>query len=249
MTIYATNGAVMQTTRIREGVYFGAAEAPALGGRLPATRAGTLRKFFAVLSNNTLDATCPVSVLIDGVATALSLSFAAGENATKSDLTTSVPIAQGQLISFLFDGIPASAGVADGRASVNLEAPGIGAIIGFKSNTSSTVNEAVWGAAAAFPNPSIRAPVTRAGDLRNAVVHVTSNDVNGPVVFTVLKNGVATPYTFTYVAAETGIKVLDLPGAVSVVDGDQISFKIDRSGATAGFAFFGIAVEIESPAP
>jgi hypothetical protein len=65
-------------------------------------------------------------------------------------------------------------------------------------------------------------------------------DLRGPVTLQV--NGVATAITTVIPAGSTSN--IDVPGTVSIADGDRVSVVMDRGASSAGFLEFSVAYEI-----
>ena len=95
------------------------------------------------------------------------------------------------------------------------------------------LNEGAYSTFALVPEPSLRVPISRPGNLRRMEVNVGPNTLNGNFVISVGINGVATGLTVTYAATETGRKTLDL-STVTVVAGDGVSFILDATAPGAG---------------
>jgi len=72
-----------------------------------------------------------------------------------------------------------------------------------------------------------------AGVLSGLSVNVAANSLNGPVVFQLYQNGIATPVTATYLAGQTGA-VVSTGFSVSCAAGDVIWLIADTTGASAG---------------
>ena len=88
--------------------------------------------------------------------------------------------------------------------------------------------------------PVYRSP--RAGVIQNMRILVRSNTYNGATPVTLMVNGVATVVSTVIPPGSTAN--IDVPGTVSIVDGDQISIVLDRGGSSAGFLELSIAYEI-----
>jgi hypothetical protein len=77
-------------------------------------------------------------------------------------------------------------------------------------------------------------PVTRAGTLRNLFVRHNSAAGNGNnIVYTVMKNGVATAITVPLATGAVG-QASDLVNTVAVVAGDRISLRGSKAAGIAG---------------
>ncbi len=85
---------------------------PSTVHRIPVRRNGTLKWFSTVCPSNSLDAPVTITVLVNGVATGLAVSYALGETGPKS-VVLDVPVVDGDLISFHLDG----SGVTGGSGS------------------------------------------------------------------------------------------------------------------------------------
>ena len=88
--------------------------------------------------------------------------------------------------------------------------------------------------------PVYRSP--RAGVIQNMRILVTSNTYNGATPVTLQVNGLATAIATTIPAGSTSN--IDVPGTVSIADGDRVSIVMDRGASSAGFLEFSVAYEI-----
>jgi hypothetical protein len=88
--------------------------------------------------------------------------------------------------------------------------------------------------------PVYRSP--RAGVIQNMRILVRTNTYNGSTPVTLMVNGVPTAVTTVIPAGSTAN--IDVPGTVTIVDGDQISIVMDRGASSAGFLEFSVAYEI-----
>ena len=82
----------------------------------------------------------------------------------------------------------------------------------------------------------------RAGVIQNMRILVTTNTYNGATPVTLMVNGIATTVSTVIPAGSTAN--IDVPGTVTIVDGDQISIVMDRGASSSGFLQFSIAYEI-----
>jgi len=104
----------------------------------------------------------------------------------------------------------------------------------------------VGGTAVNFVNygggvPEYRSP--RAGVIQNMRILVRSNTYNGATPVTLMVNGVATAVTAVIPAGSTSN--IDVPGSVTIVDGDRVSVVMDRGASSSGFLEFTVAYEIQ----
>ena len=88
--------------------------------------------------------------------------------------------------------------------------------------------------------PVYRSP--RAGVIQNMRILVTTNTYNGSTPVTLMVNGVATSLTTVIPAGSTAD--IDVPGTVTIGDGDRISVVLDRGASSAGFLELSVAYEI-----
>ena len=88
--------------------------------------------------------------------------------------------------------------------------------------------------------PVYRTP--RAGVIQNMRILVRTNTYNGPTPVTLMVNGVATAVSTVILPGSTAN--IDVPGTVTIVDGDQISIVLDRGASSVGFLEISIAYEI-----
>jgi hypothetical protein len=88
--------------------------------------------------------------------------------------------------------------------------------------------------------PVYRSP--RAGVIQNMRILVRTNTYNGSTPVTLMVNGVPTTVTTVIPAGSTAN--IDVPGTVTIVDGDQISIVMDRGASSAGFLEFSVAYEV-----
>lgn len=88
--------------------------------------------------------------------------------------------------------------------------------------------------------PVYRSP--RAGVIQNMRILVTTNTYNGSTPVTLQVNGVATTITTVIPAGSTAN--IDVPGTVTIADGDRVSAVMDRGASSVGFLEFSVAYEI-----
>jgi hypothetical protein len=157
-----------------------------------------------------------------------------------------VPVASVPAIDFVGAGVTATAGPGD---KVTVTIPGS---VGPDTDTTVlTWGNANVGAAAdtrylcpgrdnggiALVGDVCQIPAPRAGTLRRLYVrHNTAGGNGNPVVYTVMKNGVATGITVSLVTGAVG-QIADLVNTVAVVAGDLISIQLSKA---AGIAAAGI---------
>ena len=95
-----------------EGAYTDAGAFPTARLRIPLPRAGVVRRFRVSAVFNNLDGSCVLSVAINGVATALTLTYAAGETGDKF-IDIPVSVVGGDEFSFLADATATTVGQID----------------------------------------------------------------------------------------------------------------------------------------
>ena len=71
---------------------------------------------------------------------------------------------------------------------------------------------------------------------------INSNSYSGPAVVTLFINGIPTLFSTTVPPEST--TDIDVPGAVTVLDGDRVSVKMDRTAVSSGTIYLTISYEI-----
>jgi hypothetical protein len=88
--------------------------------RMPSPSAGTIERAYFHMSVNTLDGATPVTLLVNGAPTPLTVTFAPGATGTQS-ATGSVAIVAGDVVSYLFDASASGAGQGFGSANADMK--------------------------------------------------------------------------------------------------------------------------------
>lgn len=83
----------------------------------------------------------------------------------------------------------------------------------------------------------------RAGVIQNMRILVRSNTYNGATPVTLVVNGVPTAVTTVIPAGSTAN--IDVPGSVTIVDGDKIAVVMNRGASSSGFLEFIVSYEIQ----
>ncbi|MEK6371690.1 MAG: hypothetical protein AABO58_03245 [Acidobacteriota bacterium] len=83
----------------------------------------------------------------------------------------------------------------------------------------------------------------RAGVIQNMRILVRSNTFNGATPVTLVVNGVPTAVTTVIPAGSTAN--IDVPGSVTIVDGDKIAVVMNRGASSSGFLEFIVSYEIQ----
>lgn len=235
---------------------------PELFGRMPMPRGGSIDSFAVQMRGNGFDAVTIFTVLVNGVLTTQTVSVPAGTNGLFESVGAPVAVSLGDLISWRIDATASSVSSGDEAAAVGVGfgggATGSGDIIvtdvigtgitGLSTNEIGLIRLGIQGS---FPDDEVRSPLPRGGTITSFVATTTgfagTNTFTGPVIISIVVNGVVTGKTLTIPAATTGIFVAT--GAdVPVVAGDRISFFLDSTGSGPGVTAVGLGVLLESGA-
>jgi hypothetical protein len=93
---------------------------------------------------------------------------------------------------------------------------------------------------AAGANCDYRLP--RDGTITNMRILINSNSFNGPAVVTLFVNGIRSELSTTIPPGST--TDIDVPGAVTALDGDRIAVRIDGTAVSSGLMQLTISYEI-----
>ena len=100
-----------------EAVYSTVGAFPAIANRVPVGSAGVVRRMAVSVAVNTLDAPLPVTALVNGAPTAMTVTFGAGGVGTMF-IDVPTPIGLTGEVSILFDASGAGGGAVSASASV-----------------------------------------------------------------------------------------------------------------------------------